>query len=66
MFISRHKYEVEKLVAKQRIEHLEHIICPNGHDYEPIGSKAVATSMYGDLVHTTYVCTRCGKLEEGV
>jgi len=42
MFIRRSKYEVEKLIAKQRIETLEQIICPDGHDYKKVGIKTVA------------------------
>ena len=66
MFISRRKYELEKLIVKQRIERLEHIICPNGHDYKQVGTKAVAyDTLFGnDLYHDIYVCTKCGKVKE--
>ena len=57
MFIRRSKYEVEKLIAKQRIETLENIICPNGHDYKKIGIKSY-------LEEDVYVCSRCRKIKE--
>lgn len=42
MFIRKSKYEVEKLIAKQRIEYLENIICPNlQHDFRKVGKKCV-------------------------
>ena len=53
MFITKRQYEnykLEKLIAKQRIEHLEHIICPKGHDYKKIG------------IGSYFVCTKCGKV----
>lgn len=52
MFISRRKYKVEKLIAKQRIEYLERIICPNGHDYK-----------YIDCFKKD-ICVNCGKVRE--
>ena len=66
MFIKRSKYEVEKLIANQRIEALERIICPDGHDFHKVGTKTVAyDNLFGkDLVHDVYVCSRCGKIEE--
>lgn len=64
MFIKRSKYEVEKVIAQQRIRYLEHIICPKGHDYVDIGTKITARSMYGDLYQVVYVCSRCGKIKE--
>ncbi|SDB15183.1 hypothetical protein [Eubacterium oxidoreducens] len=66
MFIRRSKYECEKLIAKQRIETLERIICPDGHDYKKVGTKTVAfDTLFGnDLVHDVYVCSRCGKVRE--
>lgn len=53
MFITKRQYEnykLEKLIARQRIEKLEHIICPNGHDYKKIE------------IGSYYVCTKCGKV----
>lgn len=66
MFINRQKYELEKLIANQRIEKLEHIICSNGHDYKRVGTKTVAYDiLFGnDLCHDIYVCTKCGKVKE--
>ncbi len=66
MFIRRSKYEVEKLIAKQRIETLENIICPNGHDYKKVGIKTVAyDTLFGnDLQEDVYVCSRCRKIKE--
>lgn len=67
MFVSRRKHELlEKLIANQRIEKLEDIICPKGHDYKKVGTKTVAyDTLFGnDLYHDIYVCTRCGKLRE--
>lgn len=65
MFIRKSKYEVEKLIAKQRIEALERIICPDGHDYKKVGTKTVAyDNLFGqDLVHDVCVCSRCGKIK---
>lgn len=54
MYISRSKYQVEKLIARQRIEYLERIICPNGHDYKYIDC------------FKKYVCTHCGKIREEI
>lgn len=54
MYISRSKYLVEKLIARQRIEYLERIICPNGHDYKYIDC------------FKKYVCTHCGKIREEI
>jgi hypothetical protein len=51
MLISRRKY-LEMLISKQRIEKLEHIICPNGHDYKKI------------KIGSYYVCTKCGKVKK--
>ncbi len=66
MFIRRSKYEVEKLIAKQRIETLENIICPDGHDYKKVGTKTVAfDTLFGcDLQKDVYVCSRCRKIKE--
>ena len=65
MFIKKSKYEVEKLIAAQRIETLESIICPDGHDYKLIGTKFVGSGQgYGDLYHIVYRCSRCKKLLE--
>ena len=55
MFISRLEYEnckLEILIARQRIEKLEHIICPKGHDYTKIG------------IGSYCVCTKCGKVRK--
>ncbi len=67
MFINRSKYECEKLIAKQRIETLEHIICPDGHNYHKVGTKTVAydTLFEHDLEHDVYVCRRCQKMITG-
>lgn len=64
MFIRRSKCEVEKLIAKQRIETLEQIICPGGHDYKKVGIKTVAhDTLFGnDLQEDVYVCSRCRKV----
>lgn len=65
MFIRKSKYEIEKLIAKQRIETLENIICPNGHDYKKVGTKTVAyyDTLFGnDLEEDVYVCSRCRKV----
>jgi hypothetical protein len=66
MFINKNKYKLEKLIMEQRIEYLEQIICPNGHDYKKVGTKTVAYDLlYGnDLEHDVYVCTRCRKIKE--
>ena len=65
MFIRRSKYEVEKLIAQQRIEHLEHIICPKGHDYVNVGKKLIGDGQgYGDLYSPIYICSRCGKIRK--
>lgn len=67
MFINKRKYEVEKLIAKQRIEYLENIICSSGHDYHKVYTKTVAyDDLFGsDLKVNVYKCSRCGKIEEG-
>lgn len=52
MFISKRKYKVEKLIAEQRIKHLERIICPKGHEYEHIDCFAAD------------ICVRCGKIRK--
>ena len=66
MFVSRRKYELEKLIAKQRIEHLEYIICQGEHDYKKVATKTVAyDTLFGnDLHHDVYMCKRCGKVRE--
>jgi hypothetical protein len=66
MFVNKNKYKLEKLIMEQRIEYLEQIICPNGHDYKKVGTKTVAYDvLFGDdLKHDVYVCTRCRKIKE--
>lgn len=63
MIISRSRYELEKERAERRIEELEHLLCPNSHDYVKQGEKIVAyDTLYGcDLYHDAYKCSRCGK-----
>lgn len=64
MWINKAKYEVEKLKAKQRIEYLENLICPNeSHNYEKIDSHLEGGTGHGDeLTIYHYRCNKCGKL----
>lgn len=67
MFIRKSKYEVEKLIAKQRIEYLENIICPNlQHDFRKVGKKCVdwGTGPEDAIYHDILRCSRCGKYTE--
>ena len=42
MWISRVKYEVEKLKYQQRISYLENLICPcESHDYKEIDYEII-------------------------
>ena len=59
MFISKRKYKVEKLIAEQRIEYLEHIICPNGHDYVDLFNKNLNNKSDG-----VKICRRCRKFKD--
>ena len=59
MFISKRKYKVEKLIAEQRIKHLERIICPNGHDYIDLFNKNLNNKLGG-----VKICRRCRKLKD--
>ena len=64
MIISKAKYLLEKEQAKNRIEYLENIICPNlQHDYQKIGERCMYQgSGHGDeLYKAVYRCSRCGK-----
>lgn len=64
MFISRVKYEVEKSQAQQRIEQLEHLLCPEGHDYKKIGTEVVAVdhTTCSELRRDIVKCSKCGKI----
>lgn len=66
MFIKRAKYEVEKLIARQRIEYLENLICPNEkHTYENIDYHFYGGTGHGDeLTIYHYRCAKCGKYRE--
>lgn len=59
MFISKHKYMLEKLIDEQRIEYLEHMICPNGHDYVDLFDKNLDNKPGG-----VKICSRCRKLKD--
>lgn len=55
MFISKAKYEVEKLKAQQRIEYLENLICPmESHDW-------VEIDYHFDENFTSWSCNKCRK-----
>lgn len=62
MWISRTKYELEKLKNKQRINYLENLICPcESHDYVEIGRNII--DQYGTIVYILK-CKKCGKLKK--
>ena len=56
MWIRKEKYLCEKMIAEKRIKHLEHIVCPNGHDYAKFPFKNYEGK-------DGYVCSRCGKIK---
>ena len=64
MWISKTKYELEKLRLEQRIEYLENIICPEkAHDYEEVWAKMVSISANGEkTTKHIYKCKRCGNM----
>lgn len=66
MWISRARYEVEKLKAEQRIEYLENLICPcEGHKWKMIGSHLEGGTGHGDeMTIYHYKCERCGKMKQ--
>ena len=62
MFIKKSKYLCEKLIAKNRIEYLENIICPTeSHKWKEIGFEVV--DGYGTVINT-YKCENCGKIKK--
>ena len=59
MWISKTKYEVEKLIYKQRISYLESLICPcESHDYIEIRSEII--DEYNTIKHV-FICKNAEK-----
>ena len=60
MWISRVKYEVEKLKYQQRISYLENLICPcESHDYKEIDYEIIDEH---NTVKHILRCKNCGKI----